>query len=287
MYTLDEKSAAVELAHKAVIVSERTLGVDHAETVLNYLNLGLFEHAAGNTKAALAYVLHALELWKVIYGPQHPDSITAINNAAVMLQSLKLYRESRQWFEASLEICEHVSGKDSINTATLLFQLAQALALDRDMHGAVNRMRQSYKIFNNLLGPDDRNTREADSWLRQLTSSAVAHGMHSHALHERKMRRVQFSTSGGPGDRGAANASSSAATAGGLRAQPQVGQTSAQSVGAGVATGDTRKVEDLVRYIQGDSPKKKTSSAAAAAAAAKKRGVNPKKRATTAAAAAA
>jgi protein TIF31 len=38
-YQLEEKNAAVELARKAVIVSERTLGIDCAETVLSYLNL--------------------------------------------------------------------------------------------------------------------------------------------------------------------------------------------------------------------------------------------------------
>ncbi|KAF7194504.1 Clustered mitochondria protein-like, partial [Pseudocercospora fuligena] len=83
-YSLDEKSAAVELAKKAVIVSERTLGIDDAETILAYLNLSLFEHATGNTRGALAYVRHALKLWKIVYGTRHPDSITTINNAAVM-----------------------------------------------------------------------------------------------------------------------------------------------------------------------------------------------------------
>jgi protein TIF31 len=255
LYTLEEKGPAVELAHKAVIISERTLGVDHAETVLNYLNLGLFEHAVGNTKAALAYVLHALDIWKIIYGAKHPDSITTINNAAVMLQSSKLYKESRTWFEAATEISEDVSGKQSVATATMLFQLSQADALDKDMHTAVNRMRESYNIFNHLLGPEDRNTREAESWLSQLTTSAVAQAKHVKDLQNKKVRRIQL--------RGA------------LRPQPQVGQTSNEA-----ATGqdkrrasvgfDNRSIEELLKYIEGDSPKKK---------APKKRQTNPKRRA--------
>ncbi|KAG9968177.1 putative eukaryotic translation initiation factor 3 subunit CLU1/TIF31, partial [Aureobasidium melanogenum] len=136
-YGLDEKTAAVELARKAAIISERTLGLDHSETVLSYLNLSLFEHASGNTKNALAYIRHALDLWKVVYGTKHPDSITTINNAAVMLQSMKQYHESRLWFESSLAMSEEVSGKTSVSTATLLFQLAQAFALDRDYKSAV------------------------------------------------------------------------------------------------------------------------------------------------------
>jgi protein TIF31 len=255
LYNLDEKNAAVELAHKAVIISERTLGVDHAETILNYLNLGLFEHANGNSRVALHYMRHALELWKVIYGPDHPDSITTLNNAAVMLQSMKAYHESRIWFEASLAICEEVSGKQSINTATLLFQLSQALALDKDMRAAVNRMRESYSIFKNVLGPEDRNTKEAEQWLSQLTQSAVLQAKQVQDLAKGRVRRVQL-TGRNP-----------------LRPQPSVGQTSSEASGAPAersgAPLDQRSIEELLKYIEGgDSPKKS-----------KKRTANPKRRA--------
>jgi protein TIF31 len=256
LFNLEDKAAAVELAHKAVIVSERTLGVDHADTLLNYLNLGLFEHANGNTKDALVYVRHALELWKIIYGPDHPDSITTINNAAVMLQSMKQYHESRIWFEASLAICEEVSGKNSINTATLLFQTSQALALDKDMRGAVNRMRESYNIFNSILGPEDRNTKEAENWLEQLTQSAVSQARQLQDLAKGRIQRVRLT-----GGRG------------GIRPQASVGQTVGETTSTArprSATGgvDQRSIEELLRYIEGDAPKKT-----------KKRTANPKRRA--------
>lgn len=260
LFNLEDKNAAVELAHKAVIVSERTLGVDHADTLLNYLNLGLFEHANGNTNTALIYVRHALDLWKIIYGPDHPDSITTINNAAVMLQSMKQYHESRVWFEASLAICEEVSGKNSINTATLLFQTSQALALDKDMRAAVNRMRESYNIFNNVLGAEDRNTKEAENWLEQLTQSAVSQAKNAQDLAKGRLRRVQL------GGRG------------GIRPQAGVGQTASETTAtarprSGTNRVDQRSIEELLRYIEGDSPKKTP----------KKRAPNPKRRAQKAA----
>ncbi|KAH7070653.1 clustered mitochondria-domain-containing protein [Paraphoma chrysanthemicola] len=257
LFNLDDKASALELAHKAVIVSERTLGVDHADTVLAYLNLGLFEHASGNTKAALVYVRHALELWKIIYGPDHPDSITTLNNAAVMLQAMKQYHESRIWFEASLAICEEVSGKTSINTATLLFQTAQSLALDKDMRGAVNRMRESYNIFKDVLGAEDRNTKEAESWLEQLTQSAVSQAKQLNDLAKGKIRRIQLT--GRNPLRPAAptpSASDAAAAAGSQR--------------TGSSRVDQRKIEDLLKYIEGESTKTPT----------KKRQANPRKRTT-------
>lgn len=255
LYNLEDKASALELAHKAVIVSERTLGVDHADTVLAYLNLGLFEHASGNTKGALVYVRHALELWKIIYGADHPDSITTLNNAAVMLQAIKQFHESRLWFEASLAICEDVSGKSSINTATLLFQTAQSLALDKDMRSAVNRMRESYTIFKEVLGPEDRNTKEAESWLEQLTQSAVSQAKQLNDLASGRLRRVQLT--GRNPLRPAAptpSAADAAAAAG-----------SERSVSGRI---DQRKIEDLMKFIEGEQSKTPT----------KRRQTHPKRR---------
>ncbi|KAF2160414.1 hypothetical protein M409DRAFT_70381 [Zasmidium cellare ATCC 36951] len=260
-YGLDEKSAAVELAKKAVIVSERTLGVDDSETVLAYLNLSLFEHATGNTRKALGYVRHALDLWKVVYGIRHPDSITTINNAAVMLQSLKQFHESRLWFEASLDICEEVAGRQTINTATLLFQLAQALALDQDPKAAVAKMRESYSIFKTELGPENQNTKEAEMWLETLTHNAVNQAKQANLLQSRK---ILLSRNG-----------RTSRVSMGTRAQPPVGQTTAEPGQAATApasnTGrDQRNLDELLKYINGESSKQTTP---------KKKPSNPKRRA--------
>ena len=250
-YQLDEKNAAIELAHKAVIISERTLGIDSNETILSYLNLALFEHGNRNTAVALACVRHALELWKIIYGSKHPDSITTLNNAAVMLQQLQFYAGSRQWFETSLAISEEVSGKQSVSTATLLFQLAQALVLDQDHKGAVHRMREAYSIFLSKLGPDDPNTKESEKWLEQLTQNAVSMAKHAKDVQARRLRRVVFNPR---------------VTTMGARPQPQVGQSNAE-----VANGpnirsrtsnsfDSRSVDELVKLIEEGGDISKSSS---------------------------
>lgn len=246
-YQLEEKDAAIELARKAVIVSERTLGVDHTETILSYLNLGLFLHANGDTKQALCYVKHALELWKVVYGPNHPDSITTINNAAVMLQHLKDYHESRLWFEASLKVCEEVYGKHSINAATLLFQLAQALALDQDSKAAVNRMRESYNIFLTELGANDKNTKEAEGWLEQLTQNAVSIAKHAKDVQARRIR--------------AGIRVSPRVTLGQTHPQPQVGQTAEAASGRDPRNSlglDSRSIDELLKFIEGTDQKTKS-----------------------------
>lgn len=238
-FQMDEKEVAVELAKKAVVVSERTVGVDSPETLLNYLNLGLFVHQAGDSKGALRHVRHALQLWKVIYGPDHPDSITTVNNAAVMLQHLKAYHESRLWFEESLRICENVFGKTSINAATLLFQLAQALALDHDSKAAVNRMRESYNIFLAELGADDKNTKEAESWLEQLTQNAVSIAKQAKDVQARRLRA---------GVRVAAPRAALGHGPGAAR------QDASKTAGERSAV-DSRSIDELIKYIEGSDNK--------------------------------
>ncbi|KAK4456041.1 clustered mitochondria-domain-containing protein [Podospora aff. communis PSN243] len=239
-YQLDQKEAAVELARKAAIVSERTVGLDAAETVLNYLNLSLFLHQGGDSQLALAYAKHALDVWKIIYGPDHPDTITTMNNYAVMLQSIKAYHESRRWFEESLRVCEMVFGRKSVNSATLLFQLAQALALDQDAKQAVDRMRESYNIFKDILGPEDKNTKEAEHWLEQLLHNAVSIAKQAKDQARNARNGFPFATRG-LGLRGATNAAND------IAGKPPAPMT------------DSRSLDELVHFIEG-TDKKKTSS---------------------------
>ena len=243
-FQLDEKEAAIDLAHKAVVISERTLGIDSTETILSYLNLALFEHGNGNTDMALKCMNHALELWKIVYGHHHPDSITTLNNAAVMLQSQKRYHESRQWFEASLQISEEVSGKESVNSATLAFQLAQALALDHDPKAAVTKMRDAYNIFKNQLGAEDKNTKEAEQWLSQLTTNAVSIAKQAKDLQSRRLLRIL----------------SRPRTATGSRPMPPAGESPSGSGSAPSVMrsgNDSRSIDDLLRYIEGSEKNSK------------------------------
>ncbi|KAI2626650.1 clustered mitochondria-domain-containing protein [Hypoxylon sp. NC1633] len=241
-YQLEEKEAAIDLARKAVIVSERTIGVDSAETLLYYLNLGLYVHGFGDSKTALAYVKHALELWKIIYGFDHPDSITTLNNAAVMLQHMQAYHESRIWFEQALSVCERVMGKQSLPAASLLFQLAQALALDNESKAALGKMRECYTIFLHQLGPENNNTKEAETWLEQLTQNAVAIAKRDKDAQARRLRAgIRFPPR-------------NVALGGGTSAQP------AALINPQTDKPDARSIDDLIKFIEGNTAQKKTTN---------------------------
>ncbi|MDI1486847.1 MAG: Intracellular distribution of mitochondria [Ramalina farinacea] len=245
-FQLDEKAAAIELAHKAIILSERTLGVDSAETILCYLSLAHFEHGNRNTSAAVACVKHALELWNIVYGPKHPDCITTFNNAAVMLQQLHFYHQSRIWFEKSLSLSEDISGKSSVGAAALLHQLAQALFRDGDHKGAVRRMREAYSIFLAKLGPEAANTKESETWLEQLTQNAVSMEKAAKDLQARQIRR----TLNGP-----------RTTLSDVRRPATIEQALLNGTqGNGVSGIDKRSVDELLKWIEGGGDMSKPPS---------------------------
>jgi protein TIF31 len=245
-YSMEDRATAIELAKKAVVIAERTIGLDSCETIQAYINLALFEHSTGHSALALRYLVHAIELQKIVWGADHPDYVNVINNGAVMLQALRRYSESRLWFEA----CAALSTEPSVNRASILFQLSQALTLEKNIHGAVNRMRESASMFRNLLGPDDRNTKEAENWLEQLTTNAVNMAKRQKDLASGRIKRVHFSNSnstlGLPGDKPA--------------------KLNGSANGTAV---DERNIDDLIKFIEGGKDSKTSQSS--------KRG-NPKRR---------
>ncbi|KAK9387649.1 clustered mitochondria-domain-containing protein [Lipomyces mesembrius] len=245
---LDDKPAAADFARKAVLIAERTIGLDSSETVLMYLSLALCEHSNGNSYLALAYIRHAFSIWRIITGDGHPDTVTTMNNVAVMLQSLQEYHDSRQWFEASLALCRSIFGDHSINAATLYFQLAQALVLTQDSHGAVKQMRDAYTIFLNELGPEDKNTKESEVWLEQLTQSAVHHARQAKEVQNRKARKLGIvagasrATVGGTAPIGIPVASATATSSSEKKGASQILPSSI----------NTKSIEELVKYISGN-----------------------------------
>ncbi|KAK3067086.1 Intracellular distribution of mitochondria, partial [Teratosphaeriaceae sp. CCFEE 6253] len=178
--------------------------------------------------------------------------------------TLKHFHESRKWFEVSLDICVEVAGQNSVNTATLYFQYAQALALDHDSKLAVGKMKESYSIFRELLGEENQNTREAGAWLETLVKSAVnqaqAASQASTLLGSSSNRRL-FLRNGAP--RGTRLGLGSRPQGSPAEAAQQVAEAQSEVRASGL---DQRSLDELVKYVNGEkgqgqtTPKKKTAN---------------------------
>ena len=102
-------------------------------------------------------------------------------------------------------------------------------------------MREAYNIFHSELGPNDRNTKEAESWLEQLTQNAVSIAKHAKDIQNRRLRRFQLTS----------NVSL------GTRPQPQVGRTIAEATSSPPRSDvrpmglDSRSIDELLKFIEG------------------------------------
>ena len=97
---------ALSFQHKAVLVYERVLGVDHPETLSSYINLAIYCHNTSQTSVALRLMYRARYLLTVMCGEDHPEVATCDCNIALMLHGFKQYESSLRFLENSLRVFE-------------------------------------------------------------------------------------------------------------------------------------------------------------------------------------
>ncbi|KAJ2121470.1 Intracellular distribution of mitochondria [Coemansia sp. RSA 720] len=193
-YDAGEAALAAEFMTKAVVISERTVGLDNPLTIHNYLNLSLYEHARGNTLLALRLMRHAMDLWRVVNSPDHPDLATAHNNIGVMLQALHLYDDALRFFDACVAARERLLGPEHVLVANAQHTLAKAMAITGDFAGAVQAERLAHKFFSTRFGDDDARSKETAEWLAELTFNAVRTAKLTKSAQE-KIRDIASSAS--------------------------------------------------------------------------------------------
>lgn len=95
---------AVRLVRQSIVISERTYGIDSADAITQYSDLGLLEQQAGNVTLGLQLTRHAMDLYVATYGPKHPQLVTLLVSPVGFFGVIKLtlgwpHRAMRQpWF---------------------------------------------------------------------------------------------------------------------------------------------------------------------------------------------
>ncbi|EPQ31012.1 uncharacterized protein PFL1_01201 [Pseudozyma flocculosa PF-1] len=189
---------AVRYQRQAVTVSERTLGLDHPETLNQYMNLAVLERSEGNTEASLLCQQRVLDLWETIYGRDHPDCVNALSNIALTLQNARLFESSLKLYQSAHELALRIFGPDSIHTANLAHELSQALTLTGDLKTALTVEKEAWRVFEERLGKEDAQTKESEAFCLSLAASAVAEGASSNRSLDDIVRYIQGGATGAP-----------------------------------------------------------------------------------------
>lgn len=80
---------AVRSIRQSVIICERANGLDGYETIQQYSDLGLLEQASGNAELGLKLTKHAMLLWSVSYGRDHPSMHTLVVSSSQLRPSAR------------------------------------------------------------------------------------------------------------------------------------------------------------------------------------------------------
>ncbi|KAK0549692.1 Intracellular distribution of mitochondria [Tilletia horrida] len=257
---------AVRYQRMAVTISERTLGLDNPETVTQYLNLAILERADGNHDASLQCLNRVLELWYLIYGPNHVELITVLNATALTLQHARRMEASLKLYQSAHALALKTYGPDNIQVGHLTHELSQAYALVADLKTALTLAKESCRIFEARLGKEDSQTREAELYLSSLAASAVRHAK---VEMEAKKREARFAAMGLQVQPGLANRAAqmrlqygqpgAGGSAGSSKAAASVEDDAGRSVAAPSAASANSTVDpslsldELVSYINSGS----------------------------------
>ncbi|PKI82767.1 Intracellular distribution of mitochondria [Malassezia vespertilionis] len=165
--------AAQRFQQQAVTISERTLGLDHPDTMTQYMNLAVIERALGKVDRALRYQHRVLVLWQLLYGRDHPDMVHTLSFIALLVQAQREFSTSLQVYLLAYDLSVRLFGKDSLYTGNMAHELSQAHTLAGDLKEAIRVEKEASRIFESHLGSGDALAQESHRFLSSLTSSAV------------------------------------------------------------------------------------------------------------------
>lgn len=248
------QSLAVQMVRQSIIITERTIGLDGHDTIQAYTDLGLLEQQVGNTLVGLRLTRHALNLWTATYGPDHPQSLNLLTNAATMVQSKFGFPAGIEMLTQCQTLAERIYGERSIQSATLQSQIAQFYAVLQDIEGALPFIKKASEIYTEVLGADHKDAVEATTF----TQAIEQHLGNIKKQQEERLKQAKLVAKGQKGPKSVAANGVNGAGANGAKAEAvpaAVEEAKAHGQKADLS------VEELVKYISGQGPKASGSGA--------------------------
>ncbi|KAA1110836.1 Intracellular distribution of mitochondria [Puccinia graminis f. sp. tritici] len=261
---------------QSVIVAERTLGLDHPETIQQYSDLSVMEYHLGNSDTAMRYTKHALELWHVVYGPGcHPDASASVTHAGVLAQSTLDPSKSPRAdsiFGLSQALIGSFFGTDSGKFAEATLILSQMFAQSGQKEQAIKFGLEAKKLYANRFGEDHDQTKQANQLHDSICRSIEAQIKGDEEKSNRLAKRLGLDPKRAASLRARLLASSSSATSA-VSAESSLAQktpsdqrligpqeTLAPKIRPPVQNGSPVSIDDLVKYIQGSSSTKSSKA---------------------------
>ena len=173
-YHVGDFPKAVENGESALIICQRSLGLDHADTAAAHSNLSLFLHSSGHFDQALVHIKRAIYLFELIAGKDHPETASANLNIAMIYQDMDRLSEALLHLQEALRSSKAALGAESLHVAICEHALAVAYGFTRNFGKAIAHERVAQAIYKKLLGEENSKYKQSTYWLKQFAAHAAA-----------------------------------------------------------------------------------------------------------------
>uniref|UniRef100_A0A3B4BVQ0 Clustered mitochondria protein homolog n=1 Tax=Pygocentrus nattereri TaxID=42514 RepID=A0A3B4BVQ0_PYGNA len=173
-YIIGDHPEALSNQQKAVLMSERVLGIEHPNTIQEYMHLALYCFANGQLSTALKLLYRARYLMLLVCGEDHPEMALLDSNIGLVLHGVMEYDLSLRFLENALSINSKYHGPRSLKVALSNHLVARVYESKAEFRSALQHEKEGYTIYKNQVGEAHEKTKESSEYLKYLTQQAVA-----------------------------------------------------------------------------------------------------------------
>ncbi|XP_072248623.1 clustered mitochondria protein homolog isoform X2 [Leuresthes tenuis] len=173
-YIMGDHPEALSNQQKAVLMSERVLGIEHPNTIQEYMHLALYCFANGQLSTALKLLYRARYLMLLVCGEDHPEMALIDSNIGLVLHGVMEYDLSLRFLENALTINTKYHGPRSLKVALSHHLVARVYESKAEFRSALQHEKEGYTIYKNQMGEAHEKTKESSEYLKYLTQQAVA-----------------------------------------------------------------------------------------------------------------
>ncbi|XP_063061104.1 clustered mitochondria protein homolog isoform X2 [Engraulis encrasicolus] len=173
-YIMGDHPEALNNQQKAVLMSERVLGIEHPNTIQEYMHLALYCFANGQLSTALKLLYRARYLMLMVCGEDHPEMALLDSNIGLVLHGVMEYDLSLRFLENALAINSKYHGPRSLKVALSHHLVARVYESKAEFRSALQHEKEGYTIYKNQVGETHEKTKESSEYLKYLTQQAVA-----------------------------------------------------------------------------------------------------------------
>ncbi|XP_056296903.1 LOW QUALITY PROTEIN: clustered mitochondria protein homolog [Pseudoliparis swirei] len=173
-YIMGDHPEALSNQQKAVLMSERVLGIEHPNTIQEYMHLALYCFANGQLSTALRLLYRSRYLMLMVSGEDHPEMALLDSNIGLVLHGVMEYDLSLRFLEKALTINTKYHGHRSLKVALSHHLVARVYESKAEFRSALQHEKEGYTIYKNQMGEAHEKTKESSEFLKYLTQQAVA-----------------------------------------------------------------------------------------------------------------